>query len=220
MEHMEHDEPRDLSMETTPPITPPKRRRWRRKLGQLALVIVAIVAAMEIGSRVYACPARGRNGWPAACYQKHTQPQREMVWKVEDLKAQRIAGRVLPEAEYLALVAPVVYDVDSSLMEGDNALYCRGLVWVRSDMPANARAFVVRHELEHVLQYLLDKHELNRELSANLAAARENPAGMIEALVFSVRTRANEAPSVPCFVFGFWNSFKRYVLPWGQHTTP
>ena len=207
-------------IEALPQPVPPGRQRRLRRLGVVTLVLMAVVVVLEVGSRVYVCPARGRNDWPAACFQKHTQPQREMVAKVEELKAQRIAGHVLPEAEYLALVAPVVFDTDPALMEGDTALYCRGLVWVRSDMPANARAFAVRHELEHVLQYLLDKRELNRELSANLAAAREYPAGMIEALVFSIRMRANEAPSAPCFVFGLWDSFKRYVLPWGQHTTP
>ena len=195
-------------------------RRWGPIAGRIAFVALAGVIALEAGSRAAVCPASGQDGWPAACYQKHTQEQREAVWRVEELKAQRLAGHVLPEADYLDQIASVVFDADPALMAGDNAVYCRGIVWVRSDMPANARAFTVRHELEHVLQYMLDKQELNRELSANWAAAREHPAGVIEALVFSLRTRAGEASSAPCFLIGLWDSFKRYVLPWGHHTTP
>ncbi len=195
-------------------------RPWGRLVGRVALVALAGVIALEAGSRAIDCPASEPDGWPAACYQKHTQEQREAVWRVEALKAQRIAGQVLPESQYLDHIASVVFDADPALMAGDNAMYCRGLVWVRNDMPANARAFTVRHELEHVLQYLLDKRELNRELAANWAAAREHPAGLIEALAFSLQTRAGEASSAPCFVIGLWDSFKRYTLPWGHHTTP
>ena len=79
-----------------------------------------------------------------------------------------------------------VIEVDRDTIGGANGVYCSGMAFVSSDLPAQAELYVRRHELEHAFQFRLQMDEQNYKSAANYVAAKEYPVGMVETTVFSV----------------------------------
>jgi hypothetical protein len=106
-----------------------------------------------------------------------------------------------------------VIEVDRDSIGGANGVYCGGVAFVSNDLSVQAELYVRRHELEHVLQFMLQMEEQNYESAANYAAAKEYPIGMIETVIFSVIKARDHFDSTTCYLVTLWKIFKIYFLP-------
>ncbi|HEX9333513.1 MAG TPA: hypothetical protein VF896_16590 [Anaerolineales bacterium] len=186
-----------------------RRFRWRLLVVGLLLTPVLAVTSLELLSRFYACPrGKSENSLPACdlrLYTNDTQNQ-DLLVSLTEKYGQGIAPT---KAE----LDKAVFEIDRAFIGGNNGLVCNGVAFVSNDLPYEAKLFVKRHELEHVFQNLLQRQEKNPEFSANLAAAKEYPKGLISTTIFSIVKSRSAYPSFVCYIIGLWRIFKIYFLP-------
>ncbi len=128
-----------------------------------------------------------------------------------DLKSRIAAGNKITKEEYRQAAEGLILAVNPSSLGYYNGIACGNMGYVRNDLPAEAEKFVERHELEHLLQTGKEK---SREFSADLAAVKEYPWGLLQTILFSLRERAKYYNSPQCYVSTLWKTFKVYFLPW------
>jgi hypothetical protein len=127
-----------------------------------------------------------------------------------ELRQRRARNETIPKPDYKAAADELVVELSPEELPFLNGIAYGGRGFVRSDLPGQAKPFVVRHELEHLLQ---TGQERNKEFSANVAAAREYPLGLLQTITFSLKERRRYHGSVSSYVAGLWNTFKTYFLP-------
>ncbi|NCO44461.1 hypothetical protein GW888_00070 [Candidatus Wolfebacteria bacterium] len=126
------------------------------------------------------------------------------------LQQKRLAGEKISKQEYRLIAEKLILEKDPELMGCYNGVVCGESGFVRKDLPSNAKIFVKRHELEHLLQ---TGEERNSEFAANLAAGREYPLGFLQTIFFSIWNRARYYDSPVCYIISLWKTFKVYFLP-------
>lgn len=136
------------------------------------------------------------------------------------VSSQRANKQKISESVYQGLTEKTVFLVSPKLLNPINGLTCYPFAYVRSDLPEQARRFVQRHELAHLLSsgaydIQAEKHTFkNAELMANLEAAREYPLGFVETIFFSVANIWKSSPcSLSCKSAVLWSNFQKYFLP-------
>jgi len=128
-----------------------------------------------------------------------------------ELKNKISNGEKISKEEYRQAADNLILEVDPEVLGGCyNGKSCGRLGYVRNDLLSEAKKFVKRHELEHLLQTGVEK---NREFSANLAAGREYPLGLLQTIFFSLQNRFKYQESPLCYILTVWATFKVYFLP-------
>lgn len=185
------------------------RFRWQLLGVGLLLAPVLAVTGLELLSRFYACPhGKGEDSLPACDLRLYTNDMQNQELLVS-LTEQYGQGIVPTKAE----LQKAVFEIAREFIGGNNGLVCNGVAFVSNDLPDEAKLFVKRHELEHVFQNLLQRQEKNPEFSANLAAAKEYPKGLVSTTIFSIVKSRVSYPSFVCYMIGLWRIFKIYFLP-------
>ncbi len=186
----------------------PRRSPNRLFLLLLAMPLAGLVS-LEAWSRQVSCPRR--IGPTPACEAAGSGAYQEQRALAEQL-AQAHARGIEPSEDQLL---QAVVEVERSQIGGANGLYCSGVAFVANDMPAEAEMFVRRHEVEHAFQDILSRHPENPEFSANVAAGRQYPLGLVATTAHTIfRSRDLLDLSFGCYVARLWTSFKVYFLPW------
>lgn len=127
---------------------------------------------------------------------------------IDEIMEKRSAGESIAKEEYRSAMDLLVYEAPPELLGNVNGVVCRGSVaFVRDSLPEQARNFVARHELEHLFQTSRE----NQEVSANIAAGKEYPSGLLSTIVSSL-VEAKSKLSWCCFLKSSWFAFKLYFL--------
>jgi hypothetical protein len=137
--------------------------------------------------------------------------QNRSLWT--DLSKRINAGEKISKKEYREAADKLIIEISPDMLGNCyNGLSCKGFGrgYVRNDLPAEAEKFVKRHELEHLLQ---TGHEKNAEFSANLAAGKEYPIGLLQTVFFSLKNRFKYQESWLCYVLTIWGTFRIYFFP-------
>jgi len=185
--------------------------RWKRFIVGVVFVPFLVIAGLESLSHFYQCPPgigkdiTNLSACDSEFYIKDVENQK-LVAVLYDKQMQGIA----PTENELQ---KAVFEVDREVIGGNNGIACNGVAFVSSDLPKQAKLFVKRHELEHIFQNLSHRQDKNPEFSANVAAAKEYPAGFVTTTFFSIVKSRNSYPSFTCYVIGLWKIFKIYFLP-------
>ena len=172
--------------------------------------LVLMVVALEITSRLYPCRPPPANFQPAVCDPQIFPPNQEAVEAVLILREQRQTPAIISAEVYREALDEIIFEVAPEKLNGFNGVACNGVGYVRVDLPAQAKLFVKRHELEHLLQ---TGAQSNREFAANLVAAQEYPFGLMATVVFTLKNVGQADASLGCIIGALWQSFKLYFLP-------
>lgn len=185
--------------------------RWQSCGIWLLLAPFLVIIGLEFLSRFYQCPA-GTSKETAnlsVCDSRLYINDAENQKLIAVLNNKQVQG-ISPSKDELQ---KAVFEVDRERIGGNNGIACNGVAFISNDLPGQAKLFVKRHELEHIFQNLSQRQDRNPEFSANLAAAKEYPAGFVATTVFSIVKSRNSYPSFTCYVIGLWRIFKIYYLP-------
>lgn len=175
-----------------------------------SLVTVGIV--LELLSRVYECKGVFPKEFTTSCPRSPRPSNLSKNKKfIADLKEKRSRSEKISKQKYGQAADLLILEVEpAKLSYRFNGVACSSHGYVRNDLPERAKNFVKRHELEHLLQ---THQERNTEFSANLAAAREYPLGLVQTIFFSLKNRASFYDSKFCYILSLWKTFKVYFLP-------
>lgn len=124
------------------------------------------------------------------------------------------------EFVYQALIQKTVFTISPSFLGLVNGITCYPFAYVRSDLPYQAKEFVQRHELVHLLgngvYYIQGPPNSagNAELTANLEAIRVHPWGFVETVFFSINNVwQSYSCSVSCKTALLWLGFVKNFSP-------
>lgn len=173
------------------------------------IVLVGILLLLEILSKIYKCEILKPQPTIPLC---DKSPLRQEVKLLNDLRNKRLKGEKISKEEYRQAFEILIFEVEPEILFGGylNGKACDDYGYVRNDLPKEAKKFVKRHELEHLLQ---TRKEKNPEFSANLAAGKEYPFGLIQTIFFTAKNRAKYYDSPLCYTLSLWKTFKNYFLP-------
>lgn len=170
------------------------------------IVSVLTIGSLELLSRVSRC---SKLGCPDPCprIEYFMPPIPYVAPELADLIARRTAGEKILKKEYLAAADKFILEKSPAEMPCYNGIACGdSLGYVRNDLPKEAKKYVKRHELEHLLIN-------SSEFSTNLAASKEYPLGLIQTIFFTLKDRYHDYGSLPCYISGMYKTFKTYFLP-------
>lgn len=174
----------------------------------LLIVSVLIIFSLEVLSKNYKCQISKPRPPLHLCARDISTSENKMWLKY--LRDKRLGGEVISKEEYKQVADLLIYEVDPITLGGYlNGKSCGDYGYVRNDLPIEAKKFVKRHELEHLLQ---TGKERKPEFSANLAAGKEYPLGLIQTIFFSIKNRAKYYDSPLCYTLSLWKTFKVYFL--------
>lgn len=174
----------------------------------LLMVLVLIIFSLEILSKNYKCQA-SKPIPPVPICERNILPKENKL--LNDLKDKRLRGEEISKKEYEQVFDLLIYEIDPIRLGGYlNGIACGDYGYVRNDLPIEAKKFVKRHELEHLLQ---TGEERNLEFSADFASGKEYPLGLIQTIFFSIKNRAKYYDSSICYILSLWKTFKVYLLP-------
>lgn len=177
------------------------------------IISILIIFSLEILSKIYQNKCR-HPYFSSPCLELREESQSlispDESFLLANLKNKRESGEKTSKEEYRSAADKLILEVSSELLPGRNGQSCSNFGFVRNDLPVQAKKFVKRHELEHLLQ---TGKERNREFSANLAAGKEYPLGLIQTIFFSLKSRAKYYDSPLCYILTSWKTFKIYFLP-------
>lgn len=124
-----------------------------------------------------------------------------------EVKAKRESGVAVSKDEYRRLAEALIFEVDRKDIGGNNGQACGYWGYVSQDLPGQAKTFVKRHELVHILGE-------GNEFQANKEAGLEYPLGLVQTTLISV-WRSFSTPGRPlvCKITLLWTTFKKYFLP-------
>ena len=176
----------------------------------ISLIILAgMVLLLEIFSKIYKCEAIKVGPPSFICFESVLKPKQEKL--LNDLRDKRLSGEKISKQEYWEAAKMLIFEVDPEKLGGYlNGIACSDYGYVRNDLPIEAKKFVMRHELEHLLQ---TGKERNREFSANFVSGKEYPLGLIQTIFFSIKNRVKYHNSSICYISSLWKTFKVYILP-------
>lgn len=184
------------------------RRLKKNIMVKIFLVIFAIfvsaVVSLEALNRAFRCTI------PDCRYRCPSGPHNQSSPELVNLKLKRLANKKISKEDYYLAAKKLILEEEPGKMGCLNGLACGDIGYVRKDLTEEAKRFVQRHELEHLLQ---TGKERNREFSANFAAGKEYPWGLIQTTSFSIRNRAKYYSSPLCYLLTLWKTFKIYFLP-------
>ena len=174
----------------------------------LLIVFVLIIFSLEILSKNYKCQV-SKPIPPVHLCERNILPEEDKLLK--NLRDKRLRAEKISKKEYEQAFNLLIYEVEPIRLGGYlNGIACRNYGYVRNDLSIEAKKFVKRHELEHLLQ---TGEERNPEFSANFAAGKEYPLGLIQAIFFSIKNRAKYYDSPLCYILSLWKTFRVYLLP-------
>lgn len=170
----------------------------------LCFFIVLIVAAifLEFFGKQYQCRANIPTSRDSV--QSLIFPQTPS--RIQEVIKRRKAGEEIAIKEYQELMEEFVLEVNPDVIPGLNGVVRNNIGYVRNDLPQEAKKYVKRHELEHLL-------DGGGEFEANIAAAKEYPLGLIETILFSIKDRSKYYDSNICYLVSLWKTFKVYFFP-------
>lgn len=179
-------------------------------------IMILIIGGLEIASRISDCPTASKEDWPS-CFGSYALP--ENSWDVlTNLYNKRMNHEKIEEKEYQESFPYLMVELDAEKMGPLNGLSCGSFGLIRDDLPQQAKLFVMRHELEHMLgsEYFMPPNKQegfiqNEEFLANWAAFKEYPGGGIETVVFSLMKGNKKLTG--CSIIKTWQTFKTYFLP-------
>lgn len=173
-----------------------------------ALAVFSVVI-LEVLSKKYQCPIVRPP--ISACNIRPTSILPQTDSELSEIRVKRDTKERITKEEYRQLAEKFVREVDPNVLSGFyNGIACGNFGYVRNDLPKEAKKYVKRHELEHLLQTGKEK---NPEFSANWAAAKEYPLGFLQTIFFSAQNRAKYSDSSTCYIVSSWKTFKIYMLP-------
>lgn len=163
---------------------------------------------LETGDKILMCQASmPEPSCPAAGFPLSDAERVELA----RLAAQRAIDQEITKEEYRSAAEILIKEVSPELIGGYNGIACGNVGYARNDLPWDAKAFVKRHELEHLLQ---TGRETKPEFRANLAGFKEYPMGAVRTLIFTLNTRTKYYDSPICYGLSLWKLAKIYLLPW------
>lgn len=173
-------------------------------------ITIATILFLEIFSRIYKCEASSQS-LIFSCLNNPVSLKEELLVNLRD---KRMRGEKISKEEYRQAAEIFILEVDPKEFGGYlNGIACKNYGYVRNDLPKRAKKYVRRHELEHLLQTGKEK---NYEFSANFAAGKEYPLGLIETIFFSLKHRAEYYDSPICYILSLWKIFKTYFYPFSD----
>lgn len=193
-----------------------------KKKRLLLILILAVLAALSI--TVFACELISRRYYRRcirytflpesvglSCRElgiKYGTSEEKPLALLFEVKAKRESGVAVSKDEYRRLAEALVFEVDREDLGGSNGQACGYWGYVSRDLPGQAKKFVKRHELTHILG-------VGSEFQANKEAGLEYPFGLIQTTFISA-WRGLSTPSRPfvCKITLLWTTFKEYFLPW------
>lgn len=176
----------------------------------LALVILSLEGLSKIRQCRNSCVQIYCSDLPSFSSPEISSQNRSLL---ADLRSTGSAGERISKEGYRQAADKLILEISPEMLGGClNGRACSGfgIGYVRNDLPAKAKKFVKRHELEHLLQTGVGQHQ---EFLANLAAGKEYPMGLIESIFFSLKTRRQYQESLLCHILATWKTFKIYFLP-------
>lgn len=186
-----------------------KRKKIILRFALIFAIFIGIIATLEILSHTSSCSTAGYSGSMTACG-NHLYTDDANAGIYLNGLSEKYSQGISPSREELE---QAVIEVDRDSIGGANGMYCGGVAFVSNDLPAQAKLYVRRHELEHAFQFTLQMEEQNYESAANYAASKEYPVGMVETVVFSVVESRKFFDSTTCWLVTLWKIFKIYFLP-------
>ena len=186
--------------------------RARRGLAALLLLLLLSVLGLEASRRTApgACPDLRRQADRCGAHAgaldgRSTLAERQAG--LRDLRARLDAGEAVPIAAQQAHAEALTIRVPPAGFY-HNGLACpdAALIVLRADLPAWADAYVLRHELLHLL------YPERTEAQTNWRAARSHPLGMVATAASSVVHRLQTGAPLRCEVAALWSSFRVYFL--------
>lgn len=188
-------------------------KHWLKRIFWVgtAVVIISIIG-LEVASRTCNCSAQVDPDFRRikVCEQGETYNSSEQA-ALDLMRSERTRGLDIPKETYREKMDALVKEVDTNLLGPANGVVC-GKAYVRNSLPLQAKLFVKRHEFEHLMQELPME---NKEASANMAAAKEYPFGLLQTIVVSLMI-AKAGLSWGCFLISSWHIFKIYFLGIGD----
>jgi hypothetical protein len=177
-------------------------------------IFIVTIFSLEILSKNYKCKISIPSPRCSVLREENFGEENKLL---SDLRNKRLTRQKISKEEYLEAADKFILEVDPELMGGSNGIACGNIGYVRNNLPKEAKKYVKRHELEHLLQ---TGKERNPEFSANFAAAKEYPFGAIETVIFTLKNRAKYYQSPVCYLLMLWKNFKTYFLPFkeGSHS--
>jgi hypothetical protein len=176
----------------------------KRALFIFLVIFIFIIFSLETLSKIYKC----ETSIPLSACPIIIKEENKLL---SDLRNKRLAGEKISKEEYRQVADKIILEVDPDLIGGYyNGITCDNMGYVRNDLPKEAKKYVKRHELEHLLQ---TGEERNPEFSASFAGAKEYPRGVIQTVLFSLKTRVKYYDSPTCYLLTLWELFKIYFLP-------
>lgn len=169
----------------------------------IPILTIISIAFLEILSRNYQCQ---KSSFLPACDGIEMSMAPEEPSLLINLKNKRRAGEEILKKEYQKAMEELIREVPPERLPGLNGVACLGFGLVRRDLPKEAKKYVRRHELEHLLGE-------GDEFRANMAAGREYPLGLILTIFFSLKDRTGYYDSPICYISTLWKTFKIYFLP-------
>jgi len=179
----------------------------------VTVFFVIAVTFLETGSRYYKCPSTGCDCSDIlVCDPNHYPVNQEKVQTIQGLIELKRQG-IEPSRKDLDQIINLV---EFEEIYGLNGVLCGSdMVFVRDNLSAEGKYYVVRHELEHLfLRNGINIECSDKEQCAMLNAAKVYPVGFVETILSSVYLSAKESPTVWCFLFGSWRIFRTHILTW------
>ena len=177
------------------------------------VVIVMALILLEATSRIYKCERLAENTTPPCLMDAFLSISEKDELILVDLGEKRLTGGKISKKEYRQAADIFILEIESEKLGYRNGISCGDYGYVRKDLPGEAKKFVRRHEFEHLLQ---TGEERNREFSANFAAGKEYPLGLIQTIFFSLKNRGKYYSSPACYILSLWKTFKIYFFPFGS----
>jgi len=123
-----------------------------------------------------------------------------------EIQAGRQMREFIPEKKYMILADNLIYEVERKDIFGNNGLTCGYFAYISKDLPSEAKRFVKRHELAHILG-------TGDEVECNKEAGGAYPIGFLETIIVSsLRTLFNPESPFGCKIIYLWKTFKEYFI--------
>ena len=123
-----------------------------------------------------------------------------------EIQARRQMREFIPEKKYMILADSLIYEVERKDIFGNNGLTCGYFAYISKDLPGEAKKFVKRHELAHILG-------IGNEVECNKEAGRAYPIGFLETIILStLRTLFDPESPFGCKIIFLWRTFKEYFI--------
>jgi len=123
-----------------------------------------------------------------------------------EIQTKRQMREFVSEKKYMILADNLIYEVERKDIFGSNGLTCGYFAYISKDLPSEAKNFVKRYELAHILG-------IGNEVECNKEAGGAYPIGFLETIIVStLRTLFNLRSPLGCRIICLWQTFKEYSI--------